>query len=152
MNIHVFLASLDFRLTLLIDMTDLSVTGVQTAQKARFPHPASSAAPVCACWLVYMPDQPGMLNPDRIDAEHLKPPGPERMKASVHGCERGTFLSGSDAGFRLGAGPPVGQVRLHHTGLSAIPLCVFLYLLQGQRRGGGDQRELYHTFAPFQGS
>lgn len=53
---------------------------------------------------------------------------------SEHERERGTFLAGSDAGFRHGAGPPVGEVRLDHTGLSAIPLYIFLYLLQRQRR------------------
>lgn len=70
---------------------------------------------------------------NRIDAEHLKLPSPEYMKASEHECEHGTFLAGPDAGFRHGAGPPVGEVRLDHAGLSAIPLCIFLYLLQRRR-------------------
>lgn len=58
------------------------------------------------------------------------------MKLSQHEGERerGTFLAGSDAGFRDGAGPPVGEVRLDRASLAAIPLCVFLYLLQRQRR------------------
>lgn len=56
------------------------------------------------------------------------------MKLSEHEEERGTFLARSDAGLRDGAGPPVGEVRLDHAGLAAIPLSVFLYLLQRQRR------------------
>lgn len=67
---------------------------------------------------------------NRIDAEHLKLPKPEYMKPSEHEGERGTFLAGSDAGFRHRAGPSIGEVRLDHASLSAIPLCVFLYLLQ----------------------
>lgn len=60
------------------------------------------------------------------------------MKLSEHEGERGTFLAGSDAGFRDGAGPPVGELRLDHASLAAIPLCVFLYLLQRQRRKRGE--------------
>lgn len=81
---------------------------------------------------------------NRIDAEHLKLPSPEYMTASERECERRTFLAGSDAGFRHGAGPPVGKVRLDHASLSAIPLCIFLYLLkkaevEEEVSGGGKE-------------
>lgn len=58
----------------------------------------------------------------------------EREHERQRECKGGTFLAGSDAGLGHGAGPPVGEVRLDHGGLSAIPLCVFLYLLQRQRQ------------------
>lgn len=73
---------------------------------------------------------------NRIYVWDLKLPNSHNvwMYVIVWECESITFPAGSyAAGVGHGARPSVGKVRFDHARLSAIPLCLLLYLLQRQR-------------------